>query len=153
MDARKIQGMAVVTLAEAGRVGQVTDLLFDRSPLRAVALRVRAEEGDVLVPFDRIREIGADAITTDSAEALGVRSRDGRDMPGIDEISQLKVVDEHGTLLGTVTELDIDPSDGHVTKVDVRKGEIFGVGGERQAVGAERILSVGREVLTVRAIA
>jgi sporulation protein YlmC with PRC-barrel domain len=152
MDVRKIRGMAVVTLAEAGRVGQVTDLLFDLSPLRAVALRVRAEEGDVLVPFDRIREIGADAITTDSAEALGVQSREGRHMPGIDEISKLKVVDEHGTLLGTITELDIDPSDGHVAKVDVRKGEILGVGGERQTVDADRILSVGQEVLTVRAI-
>jgi len=62
---------------------------------------------------------------------------------------KLKVVDESGTLVGTVRELEIDPQTGAVTQVEVHTGGMLGMGGTTTTIAAGEIGSIGEEVMIV----
>lgn len=73
MDADTLKGLAVVSLAEGTRLGRVTDVLFETEPLRVVALQARGAGGDFVLPFERVRNVGADAVTV----AMGASAAPG----------------------------------------------------------------------------
>ena len=153
MDAQQLKGLAVITLSEAERVGRVEDVLFETDPLRAAALRLQTDTGARLVALSDIRTVGADAIITDdraSAEQNdAVLNR--RQLPGLEDLRKLNVVDEEGRHLGHVGSVDVDPATGAVAGLDIRKGEMLGLGGESRTLTPDQIISVGREIITVRA--
>jgi sporulation protein YlmC with PRC-barrel domain len=150
MDANGLRGMAVVTLADAERLGRVHDVLFEADPLRASALVLRHENQERVIPFSAISELGNDAIVTEQRPGMDDRGRDVADRWGLDELAKLKVVDQAGTYVGHVARVGIDPTTGDVADIDVRKGEILGVGGETQTLDRDSVIGVGRDLLTVR---
>ena len=151
MKAQAIKGLAVVSIADGIKVGYVDDVVFHGPPLRAAALGVTADGQRGVIPFEQIRSIGNDAVTIPSADVTrcgnGATTLAG--MPGLDDLHKLKVVDEAGTFLGTVHELEVAPDSGHVTEVRTQKGGVFGIGAQRHEVAAGDITSVGNEVLVI----
>lgn len=151
MDAEKLRGMAVVSVAEGAKLGYVDDILFDAPALRVVALRVRGDAQMFAIPFERLQKIGADAITVESSQVTQVVSKPGPfdNLADLGQIKRLKVVDEAGTLLGTVEHLAIDPVSGQVTSVTAHRGGLLGLGGAATTIEARAIHSVGSELMTV----
>jgi len=145
MDAHQLKGLAVITLAEAERVGRVEDVVFETSPLRAAGLRLRTETGD-------IRSIGADAIITENVTSAEQNDAalNRRQLPGLEDLRKLNVVDEEGQFLGHIGRLEMDPGTGTVERIEVRKGEVLGMGGEGRTLSPDQIISVGAELITVR---
>ena len=151
MDVKALQGRAVVAISQADKLGHVVDVLFETSPLRVVALRLEADGPESVVPFEQVRSIGADAITVEDAAAAesGRGLAAYRDLPGIELMTSLKVVDENGTLRGKVETLDLDAETGRVIRIRTHKGGLMGVGVERHTMSAGAIRQVGAEVITV----
>ena len=152
MNAADLRGFSVVAVDDAERLGRVEDVIFETAPLRAAALRLRTAAGEHLLALEAVKSFGADAITTDVADtAAPVGSvSNQRDRRTLGELLALKVVDADGTYLGHITRLEINPSTGAIESVDVRKGEVLGLGGETKALTPDQIVSVGSELITVR---
>ena len=152
MNAQDLKGLAVITLAEAERLGRVDDVVFETGPLRAAALRLKTPSGDRLVSLDEVRSVGADAIVAETTALVGQSDQtlSRQNLPGLAELAKLKVVDDEGSYVGQIVRLDIDPSSGRVTSLDVRKGQTLGFGGETMAIMAEQIVSVGADLMTIR---
>ncbi len=144
----------VLSIETGAKLGVVDDLLFDTSPLRVAALRVKQVGQQIVVPWSAVRTVGADAIMvpddaaahTPSSEASLTALRDSAAMRA------LKVVDEGGSYVGTVKAIEVDPASGTVTAVEAHTGGVLGMGGTTTTIAAEEIRSIGDEVLltTVR---
>ncbi len=56
-----LKDMAVVSLADGTKVGAVKDVFFDTRHQRIVAFTLASEDGEFLLAFDAVRNIGPDA--------------------------------------------------------------------------------------------
>ncbi len=151
MDASKLKGMAVVSLAEGTKLGMVARPLIDLAALRLVALQVKGDSGTFVIPFDQVQQIGADAITVASSQVTQIPGTDSaaNALLDLDQIVKLKVVDRAGTFLGTLAQLTIDAASGQVTELGAHKGGMLGMGGTTTPIPPQAILSVGPDLLTV----
>jgi sporulation protein YlmC with PRC-barrel domain len=151
MDPDKLKGMAVISMAEGTLLGRVEDVLFDPQALHAVALQVGSAGQTFAIPFEKIKNFGADAVTVDSGQVTQTISKGDSfsALPGLGAIKKLKVVDEAGTLLGTVNGIDIDGATGQMLNLSVHKGGVLGLGGTTMTVSVETIRGIGPELITV----
>ena len=152
MKASAIKGMSVVSIADGTKLGSIDDVVFDTGQLRVAALQVSADRQHALIPFDRVRSIGSDAVMVPSAD---VPQWAGPPNPAagqcrLDELGKMKVVNEGGTLLGTVSGVEIEPQDGQVTELQVHKGGVLGIGGTSHTIAAKDVISSSGDVITVR---
>lgn len=151
MDAHTLKSMAVVSLAEGTRLGYVTEPLLDLTARRVVALQVKGESGTFIVPFDQVTAVGADAITVASSQATQTPSAGGATdgLLDLNALRKLKIVDRAGTLLGTISRVEIDGATGAITQLSAHTGGMLGMGGTTTPIDARAIISVGPELLTV----
>jgi len=151
MQAKALNGMAIVSLQEGTRLGRVHAALFDLSTRQLEALSVHGDAGSFMVPFAQIEQIGSDAITVSSSQVTQTPSTGGvfDALLGLDALSKLKVVDQAGTHLGTINEIEFDPASGQVTQLIAHKGGVLGLGGTSTPLDARAILMVGPELVTV----
>ena len=151
MKAEAIKKLAVVSIDNGAKLGNVDDVIFDPKGLRVAAVRISAHGQQAILPFDEIRSVGSDAITIPSHDLArwSVTASPLTSLPRLDDVKKLKVVDEAGTFLGTVHDVTITPTDGRIAELEVRKGGILGIGGETHVIHAQEITSVGDEVIVV----
>jgi uncharacterized protein YrrD len=151
MKASDLNGMAVVSLQEGAKLGQVDQPLFDLSARQLCALHVKGDSGISVLPFDQIEKIGSDAITVTTSQVTrtpGAASV-GQGQLDLQALRKLKIVDRDGTYLGTLSEIDFDPQSGQVTQLTAHKGGVMGVGGTTTPIDVGSTLTVGTELLTV----
>jgi sporulation protein YlmC with PRC-barrel domain len=151
MDAHTLKGMAIVSVQESTKLGSVEQPLLDMTARRIAALRVTGAQGTFILPFDRIARIGADAITVESSAATQTPSTGGAadGLVDLNALGKLKVVDSEGTLLGTVSHVEFDPTSGEITQLAAHKGGMLGMGGTTTPIDARAIVQVGPVLLTV----
>lgn len=149
MHTDKLKGIAVVSLAEGSRLGRVEESVFDPTTLRLAGLSAKGEGGAFWIPREQISNVGEDAVTVESSAATQATSGQGATLLGWDDLKKHKVVDQAGTLLGTVSNLEFDASSGEPVSLRVHKGGVLGLGGETTEIDAARLRSVGPELITV----
>jgi sporulation protein YlmC with PRC-barrel domain len=146
--------LPVLSIESGARLGLVDDLLFDTSPLRVAALRVKQADQQIVVPWSMVKTVGADAIMVPDDAAAHTPSSEASlsALRGSAAMRALKVVDEGGTFVGTVKSIEVDPASGAVTSVEAHTGGMLGMGGTTTPIAADEIRSIGDEVLltTVR---
>ncbi|HEX5504067.1 MAG TPA: PRC-barrel domain-containing protein [Thermomicrobiales bacterium] len=152
MDVASLKGIAVVSVKEGAKLGRVEDLLFDTRALKVAALRAKGDGQAFVVPFEQVKNIGADAVMVESSQVTQAASQGGpySGLPGLDQLKRLKVVDDNGTFLGAVGHVEFDPVTGRLDGLSAHKGGVFGLGGATTALGADAIVSIGTELITVR---
>jgi sporulation protein YlmC with PRC-barrel domain len=153
VNADDVKGLGVVSIDSGKKLGAVDDLIFDTRHFHVAALRISSAGQTAVIPYDQIRAIGENAVTVPSEAAAhwGGSGADFASLPRLDDLKKLKVVDEAGTLLGTVERIDFMPEDGRVATVTVHRGGILGIGGHTYTIAAGEITSVGDEVMVVPA--
>ena len=62
-------------------------------------------------------------------------------------------MDAAGTLVGTLSDIDSNPTSGQVLSLVVHKGGLLGLGGETTTIDASAILGIGAKVITVSEVA
>lgn len=151
MKAEALKRMAVVSIGSGEKVGYVDDVEFDTAQLRVAALRVVADGQQAFIPFESISSVGSDAVTVPSHDvAQWVKSEGAAaGLRSLDDMGKLKIVDEAGTLLGTISGLEIDPQSGSITEVQAHQGGVLGIGGTTHRISAGDIRSVGGEIMVV----
>ena len=151
MDVHTLKGMAIVSVQEGAKLGYVEQPLLDLAARTVVALQVKGSSGTFIVPFEAVASVGPDAITVASSAATQTPSTGGTadGLRNLDELRKLKIVDHAGTLLGTISRMEIDPASGQITQITAHKGGMLGMGGETTPIDARAIVSVGSELLTV----
>lgn len=150
MNADTLRGMAVVAVSEAERLGRVADVLFEIEPLRVSALLLQHDGAERILGYDAVTSLGPDAIVARRPTDIEAGGQRRASRPGLDDIGQLKVVDEAGAYMGRITRVDVDPRTGAVSALDVRRGDVLGIGGETQTLAQDRLIAVGGDLLTVR---
>jgi len=151
MNATDLKDMTVVSLQEGTKLGRVEEPLFDLAARQLGAVQVKGEEGTFLLPFAEIQSIGADAITVSSSQVTQTPSSGGAMDALLDlrALKRLKIVDQAGTFLGTLSEVDVDPVSGQITKLVAHEGGVLGMGGTTTSIPSTAIVMVGQELLTV----
>jgi uncharacterized protein YrrD len=153
MRADMAKGLAVVSIADGGKLGRVADVLFDTRNLRVAALRIEGDGGRALIPLIGVRSIGHDAVTVPSAESVewAAPAGDEEGLIGADQLGRLKVVDEAGTFHGVVSHVEVDDSSGRLIEIQAQKGGVLGLGGTTHVVAAREVITIGDELIVVRA--
>jgi sporulation protein YlmC with PRC-barrel domain len=153
VDVDKLRGIAIVSVSEGAKLGTVSGALFDPASLRLTALDVKGGAGRFIIPLGQIKAFGADAVTVESSSVTQVQGESGASTEvSLDTLRKRKVVDEEGTLLGTLHSLDIESVSGDVESIVVHKGGILGLGGESHTIPAAAIKSIGTDLITVTSI-
>ena len=151
MKASTFKKMPVVSIADGTQVGTVEAVLFDARDLRVTALALGGPGGQSVLPISAIRSIGADAVTVESAAATqgaaGQSSLEGT--RGLDELTSLSAVNSDGTLLGKITEVEIDQADGRLVALVAHRGGVMGFGGTSITIPAAAIRNIGPKLVTV----
>lgn len=151
MHGASLKGLAIVSITEGTRLGRVDDLLIDVAQRNIVALQCSDQGKRFIVPFPLVRNIGQDAITVESSQVTQVDGQNGP-TPGtvrLDDFMKLKVVDEAGSFIGNVNQVDIDVVNGQMLSINAHKGGVLGLGGTTTAIPAEQIRAIGQEFVTV----
>lgn len=113
MQASDLRGRAVVTLADATKIGTVDDILFDSGYQRVEGFILK--EGSFLgsksaIPRARVTAIGSDAVTVASTAEIGPTTRfsELQNTRSLGQAHGTKVVTEKGELLGTLDGFELD---------------------------------------------
>ena len=151
MNTAKLKGIAVVSLAEGAKLGQVDAPLFDPTTLQLRAFQVKGDGQTFIVPLDLVRTIGTDAVMVESSQATQTASTGGAfgNLVEFSTLKQLKVVDAAGTFVGTLHDLELDPTTGRALRIVVHKGGMLGLGGQTTTIEVAAIRSVGGDLITV----
>lgn len=119
MKASELRGLAVITVSNAAKVGQVDDVFFDATYRRVLGMRVKKGVFGQAEAVSRtsVTAVGNDSLNVSSPEAINVEDRFA-DLAGAIKLSQIegtKVVTEGGDLVGTVTDMVLDDEATEVT--------------------------------------
>jgi sporulation protein YlmC with PRC-barrel domain len=149
MDAASLRELEIISVAQANRLGKVSEVLFEIDPLRVAALRANGDEGEFVIPIERIRRFGPDAVMVENSSVRELARAPRASERTLDELTHLKVVDEDGKGLGTVRTIDFDPDSGRVEQLVAGEGGRLGIGGMTATIQARAIRGVGTDLLTV----
>ncbi|RYG23971.1 PRC-barrel domain containing protein [bacterium] len=136
----------IVSIGDGVKVGEVDDFVVDPSQWSVRDIYVHARTGEGLLPWVHIRNIGPDAITVDSAQAIewAVPPTALR----FTKLADLTVVDGSGTVIGHIAEMSYDTS-GRIEWLEVHRGGVLGLGVHVTRITPAEIRGVGDRLVTV----
>jgi uncharacterized protein YrrD len=112
VNAAHLKGRAIVTLSDAAKIGAVDDILFDSEYRQVLGFTLRHGPfgASDAVTRDRVSTVGQDALTVTGPDAVNTLDR-LTTLTGASSLSQAQqtqVVTESGTLLGTISQVELD---------------------------------------------
>lgn len=147
----------IVTYSDGERIERVRDIIFDVRTNRVLGFLV--DEGGLFasaraLPFNRIRSIGADAITVDSSDAIIAADQDKAINAILEEyqpVRGLQVMTEDGKDLGTIANLFFNESSGDIEGYEVTGGIFADAYNGRPFLPAPKTVKIGKDVVFVPA--
>lgn len=138
----EVIGQKVVATDTAVTVGKVADVVVDAHTRTVIGLTLSKTPGDGTgLPWANLKAIGTDAVTVASADAIVVPDEDLARL-GDKKHSLLgkRVLSTAGVQIGTLKDIDFDPSDGRLV------GLIL----DTQAIDASYLLGCGSYAVVLR---
>lgn len=135
-------GLKVVATDTAVTVAKVADLVVDARSRSVIGLTLSKVQGQgTALPWGNLKAIGTDAVTVSSADAI-VEPDERLATLGDKKHSMMnkRVLSTAGVEIGTLKDVDFDPSDGHLV------GLIL----DTQAVDASYLLGCGSWAVVLR---
>ena len=155
MNAKSLIGMTVFAVEGGKNLGTVDRLLFSPDEMRVTAFVVASVAGMMdepepqkLLPTEKVKAVGQDAITVESDSMLDVTA-DGELPPGavaFDQIEREKVITENGEDVGEISSVEFDEQTFKLDFIEVGRGFLSG----SSMISVENIVSVGEDVIVVR---
>ncbi|MCL5677255.1 MAG: PRC-barrel domain-containing protein [Firmicutes bacterium] len=151
MKATQIRKKAVVSIAEAEKVGTINDLILNPDKHHVEAFWVKTEPEGIMkvVPTDAAQNLGRDALTIRDRKALQDEyAAKGKETVRLDKLQGSKVITHSGTLVGTVSEVEVDPSNFEIVGYEVNTGGLPGlVGAGRRKLSPN--VNFGEDILMI----
>lgn len=155
MELKALRGLAVITVGDGQKIGEVAELYIDPSERRIVRLRI-ASGGffggrKMQVPLSAVQQIGQDAVLLPNADVLEAEPNEQaiRDLLDFDAFTRLRVVSDHGRLLGTVSGGEFDPADGRLTVIAYLPTGLRSLFGRQILVAISDVITLGKDVVVV----
>jgi len=150
MIASGLKNRPIVSLNGGVKVGEVLDLTLDATNVQISAVLVTGHDGSSVVPYPAVRHIGPDAMTIDDSRIVQAPANHG----GIEErrtstLIGLPVLNQQGTVIGNVDDLEFDEDTGRVTALLIHRGGVLGIGGTRDKIAASALRGIGPDMVTV----
>jgi sporulation protein YlmC with PRC-barrel domain len=136
----------IVSIGDGTKIGDVEDLLIEVSQWSIREIYVSSKTGEGLLPWGHVRNIGPDAVTVESNEAVEWGSPPTA--LRFTHLEDLTVVDGSGTVVGKVADMTFDPS-GRVETLEVHRGGVLGLGVHVTRITPAEIRGVGDRLVTV----
>src|SRR5579859_106861 len=150
MKASDIKHRPVVSLNGGVQVGEVSDLTLDETNVQIGSVLLKGPDGDLVAPFPAVRHIGPDAVTIDDSRILHAQKKPSvNGERRISDLGGLPVLNEQGTVIGSVEDLEFDEETGQLTAVHIRRGGLVGIGGSHERIAASAVRGIGPDILTV----
>ena len=116
----EIKGRAVIVLAQAEKIGTISDVILDPSAGQVIGLKVRTGllGGGETVRAGDVRAIGVDAVTVDQRDLIhahGETLPDLTDKPDFGALHDAAVVSHSGERLGVVADVEFDTTTFAIT--------------------------------------
>ncbi len=144
----------VVGLAGGHKLGTVADVLTDSSYRQVQALRVKPTEGgpDYVVSTDHVQAIGSDVVTVDDRDSLARVDQvpELTRLPSLNSLLGDHVVTERGDVLGTISEVDVDPSSRRIVALQYTSSALAGLLGRQHALEPQDVIGIGPSIVTVK---
>ena len=150
----ELKNRAIVSVADARKLGYVDSLLLDLAHQRILGLRVRS--GGLLTHHEAIllqdvQSVGHDAVTVQDASKLNAESKFS-ELHGSTEVTQLigaRVLNENGRELGTIADVDVDLDGATVSGYLLGANLIDRVRRHEHVVSPSAIRSFGDKLIVV----
>lgn len=157
MRADTLKGRAVVTLADAARIGRIDDILFDATYHYVLGFRIKAGafRRTEALPRASVQAIGADAVTIAEHAAVNTPERFA-ELEGAQTLSGIthtRVVTEGGALLGSVEAVELDDTAEHVVGYTLDAPLFDRLRGRARQVRAEDVSRVADVMIVPEAVA
>ena len=152
MKASRLNGIAVVSIADATKEGTVRDTVLDPNRRRVVALSIQPTGGgpQKTVSVKDVHSVRRDAVTIRDRDVL----RQEHPIRGDSEVMQSKlkgkrVLTERGKVIGNVAEVEIDPESFSIIGYELSTGFMSDLTGNREKLSADDNVHFGRDVFIV----
>jgi uncharacterized protein YrrD len=151
--ARTIVGLPVISLAEGLRLGEIRDVVFDPDRRRIGGLVITEatwRRDAEIVPIDRVRSFGRDAVTIHSLEGL-IKAKTDHDLyqlltSGV-KVDGLLAMTEGGNYLGIMEEIIVGPR-GEMIAYEISAGFAEDLNRGKCLIPADEAVTVGKDVAT-----
>ncbi|MET9125607.1 PRC-barrel domain-containing protein [Streptomyces sp. NPDC004528] len=136
----EVNGLPVVTLGEAARIGVVKSLTIDAGTGRVTRLRIARAPGrkETSLAWDVLHAVGPDAVLVPSETVLDAVPPES---PPHREALGARVLTENGDGRGTVRDVAFDPATGRIEEILTTSGAFPG----------DLLIGLGDYALVVRA--
>lgn len=126
------KGRKVVSTSTADTVGKVDRLIVDPATKSVAALELKKTSQASGLAWANITSFGTDAVTVAAEDKLAAHSEEIEVLAAKDRrILGKMVLDNAGDELGTVKDVDFDPSNGVITSLLLEDGNLPEVPGSR----------------------
>ncbi len=149
-------GLPVFSLEEGEKLGQVRDLVIDPDKRAIVAIVIGIKkifQEEKIVPFQRVRHIGPEALLLASAAHLEKKANFPHLLKLINRpihITGNRVMNEDGLALGKVREFYADANTGILTNLELGDRFLSHLLKGRSFLAADRIVVFGSDVIILR---
>jgi uncharacterized protein YrrD len=147
----ELKGRAVVSLADARKIGEVEDLMVEPASRRIESLKVRTGRfrAAQFVPAGEVKNVGVDAvIVAANADPAAPGGASGSPLVELTRILGNKVLTDAGTLVGELRDVLLDWATLTITGYEVSAGGLFAQAQEFTATPEVRF---GDKIITMPA--
>ncbi|MDI3339380.1 MAG: PRC-barrel domain-containing protein [Sphaerobacter sp.] len=155
MDAKQLKGLPVVTIDGGERLGTVNDVLVSTDERAVHALTVhsggRFGGSTNVVEMAAVRSIGSDAVMVQDHTALQTpeAAHRYRQYVPLGDLSNLRVVNESGSRVGSVSSVRINEETGAITALEVVRVGMTGPFRSNLVVPIDAVRSIGLDAVVV----
>jgi uncharacterized protein YrrD len=155
MDAKTLKGLAIVSVEEGEKIGTVDGIVFDLERRRVAAYRVGGgglfRSSRNLVEIDDVKSLGPDALMI-ANRRLVRDDPEGRrygQLPDLPALTNVRVVTENGTFVGSIESIIIDEATGRITEFEVSGGGMLSAFRKNRFVPNSDVRHIGRDIAVV----
>ena len=153
MKLKDLKGKAVLSTAEAMKVGVVDDIIIDSTyqHIEALVLKMTDRGPERVVTSKKVISIGEDVVTIDSTSSLQTfdEERDLSRLPSASMMQKSRIVTESGKVLGSISDIEFDPTNGQILHYYYDGGPLAEVLGQRHKLDPRHVIKFGPGFVTV----
>ncbi|MBI2954704.1 MAG: PRC-barrel domain-containing protein [Chloroflexi bacterium] len=156
MKLNELKGRPVVATDRAQKIGSVQDVILGSTYQNIEALLVKVDHNvpELVIPTNRIHAIGPDAVTVETAESLRTldQERDYFGLPRGTAVQKSRVMSETGKIIGTISDIEIDPLSGQVLSFIYDGSVLAEVLGQHHRLDPKTVIGFRPGIVTVREV-
>ncbi len=128
LQSKQLLGLTVFSITDGKKLGQIKDYVLDPAARAVTALIVGGTKrfrDESILPFENIKGISKEAITVETANALGRKQEFPHLLPllkAMPDVNGLSVMTENGQFLGKAADFIIDGNTGAISRITLKNG-------------------------------